>query len=84
MTIVRDELTCKEFVELVTDYLEGALSADLRAQLEAHLQICDDCTLYLGQMRLTIAALRASTAGPLSSDVRERLLRSFRQIRPRG
>ena len=55
------DLTCRELVELVTDYLEETLPPTERARFEAHLADCDDCPLYLGQMRLTIRALGALT-----------------------
>jgi len=59
-------LTCQELVELVTDYLEGALDDDLRARFEQHLAACAGCTEYLDQMRLTIR-----TTGRLSEDTLE-------------
>lgn len=54
--IVRDvtELTCKEVVELVTEYLSGALDAEGRVRLEQHFLVCPPCTLHLGQVRSTI------------------------------
>src|SRR4051812_45684181 len=51
-------LTCRELVELVTDYLEDALGAGDRARFEAHLRACEGCSAYLGQMRSTIWATR--------------------------
>lgn len=50
-------LSCKEMVELVTDYLEDALSADMRDRFERHLTACHPCVVYIEQMRQTIAAL---------------------------
>jgi anti-sigma factor RsiW len=44
---------CIEFVELVTDYLEGVLPDRERRALEHHLSLCDPCTAYLEQMRET-------------------------------
>jgi anti-sigma factor RsiW len=52
------ELSCRELVELVTDYLEGVLTAAERMRFEAHLSECDGCEAYLEQMLLTIRALR--------------------------
>lgn len=52
-----DELTCKELVELVTDYFEGQLPASEQARFEAHLAICPGCQNYLEQMRQTIRLL---------------------------
>lgn len=83
MSVARDELNCQEFVELVTDYLEGALPAELRERVEAHLQVCDGCTLYLGQMRVTVRALKLNAATTIDQQFRERLLQHFR-TRPHG
>ena len=41
-----DLMTCREFVELVTDYLEGTLPDSERVRMEAHLAECDGCTGY--------------------------------------
>jgi anti-sigma factor RsiW len=63
----RDELVCEEMVELITDYLEGALSRSQRQRFEAHLAGCEHCTEYLEQMRATIrlsGRLRAEAMTP--------------------
>jgi len=41
------ELTCKELVEVVTDYLEGSMPAERRLLFEEHLAFCDWCQTYL-------------------------------------
>lgn len=48
------ELACRQMVELVTDYLEGAMPRRLRRRFEAHIAGCEHCSEYLAQMRLTI------------------------------
>jgi anti-sigma factor RsiW len=48
------DLTCRELVELVTDYLDGALPRRDRKRFEAHLRGCGNCTLYVEQFRETI------------------------------
>lgn len=83
MSVARAELSCQEFVELVTDYLEDALPAELRDRVEAHLQVCDGCTLYLGQIRVTVRALKLSAAPTIDPQFRERMLQNFR-TRPHG
>ena len=45
-------LSCQEVVELVTDYLEGALSEERRRELVEHLRDCIDCLRYYGQIQL--------------------------------
>jgi anti-sigma factor RsiW len=71
------DLTCREMVELVNDYLEGALSEADRARFEAHLAICDPCTRYLAQVRETIELTGRLTEGSMPEPVRDDLLRTF-------
>jgi predicted anti-sigma-YlaC factor YlaD len=73
-----DEMTCKELVELVTEYLEGTLSALDCARFEEHLAECPGCRTYLQQMRQTIRVLGRLPEESLSPDSREELLRAFR------
>ena len=53
-----DEVTCQQFVELITDYFEGALGERTLSHVEEHLVLCDWCVAYTEQMKATIAALR--------------------------
>ncbi len=72
------QLTCKEVVELITDYLEGTLSEDLRLRMEEHLAGCDGCTAYLEQMRQTIRLTGKLREESLTPGQRADLLRLFR------
>ena len=54
------DLTCRELVELVTDYLEGTLPARERARFEAHLRECEACVAYVEQMRTTVRLAHAA------------------------
>ena len=67
-SVTADEITCQQFVELITDYFEGSLAPRRLSQVEEHLVMCDWCVTYLEQMELTIASLRAlqgpAKAGP--------------------
>ena len=73
-----DEMTCKELVELVTEYLEGTLFTLDCARFEEHLAGCPGCRTYLQQMRHTIRVLGRLPEESLSPDSREELLRTFR------
>ncbi|HET9304043.1 MAG TPA: MFS transporter [Propionibacteriaceae bacterium] len=57
-----DEVACKQFVELVADYLDDALSPEMRTKFERHLAGCDGCTTYLSQTQQMIAELRGLSA----------------------
>ena len=73
-----EDLTCKELVELVTEYLEESLSPRVRAQFEEHLAVCPGCDTYLEQMRQTIRAMGELTEDSLEPETREKLLALFR------
>jgi anti-sigma factor RsiW len=55
--VLARDIACREAVELVTDYLDDALSSKDRRRFERHLERCDGCTAYLDQVRATIAAV---------------------------
>lgn len=75
-----DPLACREFVELVTDYLDGALSDADHARFEAHLGACDGCESYLEQMRAVVTTL-GTPPPPADGRTREALLQAFRDVR---
>ncbi len=74
-------MICRELVELVTEYLEGALPEADRLALEAHLAECDGCTRYLEQMRTTIRVTGTLTEERIAPEAREALLGAFRAWR---
>ncbi len=78
MNVEVEDITCREVVELVTDYLEGALSEADRARFDGHLAICEPCVAYVEQIRLTIAASGAISDEQLDPEAREELLAAFR------
>jgi predicted anti-sigma-YlaC factor YlaD len=57
-SVTADEVTCQQFVELVTDYFEGALAPSALSLVEEHLVMCDWCRTYVEQMQTTIVALQ--------------------------
>jgi len=75
------ELPCQEVVELVTDYLEGALSPAEHRRFEAHLAGCPHCTEYLAQMRETIRLAGRVTPEDLTPQMRTDLTDVFRRWR---
>ena len=74
-----ESLSCQELVELVTDYLEGALApADLR-RFEEHIEGCGKCTTYLAQMRATIRVTGTLTPDDLTPEAESELLALFKE-----
>jgi len=72
------ELTCRELVELVTDYFEGALSPEAQARFDQHMAKCDWCKLYLDQMRATVLAMGKLTEDSITPQAQAELLNAFR------
>jgi anti-sigma factor RsiW len=78
------ELVCQQVVELVTDYLEDALSADDRQRFEHHLAGCPHCTEYLAQMRETIRLAGRVAPEDLTPVMRADLTDVYRRWRAEG
>jgi len=74
----RGGLTCIALVELVTDYLDGALSKSDRARFEAHLGDCHGCTAYLEEFRETIRLTGSLREDDVDPAARDTLLEQFR------
>jgi anti-sigma factor RsiW len=75
----RPDLVCQQVVELVTDYLDDALSRSDRKRFEAHLRNCPNCTTYLEQMRATIAATGSFRPEDLSPEAATEFTDLFRR-----
>lgn len=73
-----EQLSCQELVELVTSYLEGALSPGEHDCFVHHIEGCVGCREYLAQMRATIELTGTLTPDDLSPDAEARLLETFR------
>jgi anti-sigma factor RsiW len=78
MTELAEAMTCRELVELVTDYLEGALSEPERRRFEEHISTCPGCTNYIEQMRLVIKAGDRLTEQAIDPAARDALIDAFR------
>ena len=73
------DLNCDELVELVTDYLDGALDEETERRVTDHLAGCDGCTTYVDQIRQTVTSLGASPPDvELTDEARNALLAAFR------
>ena len=73
-----EHLTCKELVELVTDYLEGTLTHEDRFRFEEHLTTCPPCQAHIDQMVGTIRALGHVPEEAISVETEQSLLEAFR------
>jgi anti-sigma factor RsiW len=82
--IVPGGISCREVVELVTDYLDGALAPDVRERFEVHLAACDPCVFYVEQIRTTKRLAAAAEAELEHRPDRDALLAAFHEFRRGG
>jgi anti-sigma factor RsiW len=80
----RRALVCQQVVEMVTDYLEGALAPADRKRFDRHLASCPHCTVYLAQMRETIRLAGRLTPEDLSPPMRDAFTDLYRSWRAEG
>ena len=73
------ELTCREIVELVTNYVEGALPLADRLRFERHLVYCPGCVYYLDQIQTTLQLVGGLREDDCPPKVQETFLRAFRE-----
>jgi anti-sigma factor RsiW len=73
------DITCRQAVALMTDYLEGALSEDDRALVEAHLSECEACTEHLRQIRITVTVTGRVCDEALNPRARQDLMNLYRR-----
>jgi anti-sigma factor RsiW len=71
-------MNCSEVVELMTEYLENALSVEDRRRFEEHLSGCGGCQAYLEQMRATLRLTGRLAAEPVPPELEDELLNAFR------
>jgi len=79
----RDPYRCQEAVELVTDYLEGALSPEEIERFEHHLRVCPPCVRYVEQVRRTADVLGRVHPDPPTRTARHALLDAFGDVASR-
>lgn len=78
-----DEMSCKELVEIITEYIEGTLPPQERQRFEEHLANCPGCQTYLEQMRQTIRAVGHLSEESIPAEFKEPLLAAFRNWKKR-
>ena len=79
----QQELTCEELVEIVTEYLEGGLTDAERKRFEGHVAVCEGCSNYLDQIRITIEIAGRVTVDDLMEETKAELLSAFRDWKRR-
>ena len=75
------EITCRQLVELITDYLDDRMPVEQRLRFEQHIAYCSPCAAYLEQIRQTISVTGALREDDLDQQARDAMLSVFRDFR---
>jgi anti-sigma factor RsiW len=70
-------MTCRQLVELVTEYFDGTLSWRDRRRFERHIRACQWCARYVEQMRVTVRTVGHLDVESISPSARAELLTAF-------
>jgi anti-sigma factor RsiW len=81
LSLRRKDIVCQQAVEMITDYLDGALSRRDRRRLETHFRACPNCSAYLEQIRLTIQLTGGIETDDLSPEAQAELSDLYRRWR---
>lgn len=73
-----ESFSCRQVVELVTDYLDRGLAADQRLAFERHVAVCPPCRGYLSQLRLITRTAGTLTEEDVPDHLRESILAAFK------
>ena len=76
--------SCRQVVDLVTDYVDGALPSSERLAFEQHVAICPPCRAYFAQMRAVVRVAGSLREDHLPEPVRENLRNAFRDWKRRS
>lgn len=84
--LIRNQLriTCVDALELMTEFLDRALSAEDQERFRAHLDGCEACAVYLDQLRLTVqitGTLRGQDEYQVDQSTMEDLVDIYRSTR---
>ena len=77
-TPVEHGYSCREVVELASEYLEGAMTTDQMTRFELHLNLCDGCSSFVEQVRATVAMARVLPEEEIPDELKGKLLAAFR------
>jgi anti-sigma factor RsiW len=81
LSLRRRDIVCQQAVELVTDYLDGALSRRDRRRFESHLRACPNCSAYLEQIKITIELTGSIQPEDLTPQARTDIVELYRRWR---
>jgi anti-sigma factor RsiW len=73
------DVDCRRLVELLHEFLSGEMPPEEYATLQAHIEQCPPCGVYLTTYKLTITMSRRLPPVEIPTDAAERLLAALKR-----
>ena len=70
-------LTCKQFLQELSEFLDETVGADERKKLEEHIKACPNCWVITDTTKKTISVYKCTEPVPLPADVQSRLMKAL-------
>ena len=67
------KITCKTFLDELTDYLDESAAPEIRVSLEAHLAKCPDCWVVYDETKRSVQIVQKMDCRAMPPEVRHRL-----------
>lgn len=67
-------LTCKQFLDELSDYLDETVDSAVRSRLEQHIQECPNCWVMCDTTKKTVQIYKGMDPYPIPQDVEARLM----------
>jgi anti-sigma factor RsiW len=77
-------LTCKEFLNELSDYLDEKIDAEVRRKLERHIAECPNCWVICDTTKKTIQVYKGMEPYPIPPDMHNRLMIALEKKRAAG
>ena len=75
--MAQKKITCRSFLEDLSDYIDGELEQEVRASLEAHLAKCPKCWVVFDETKRTVEIFQSVNCHPMPEKVHSRLLEAI-------
>ena len=67
-------LTCKQFLQELSDFLDESIDPGLRSEIERHVNECPNCWVVCDTTRRTLKVFKGMEAQAVPASVQQRLL----------
>lgn len=72
-----DQHTCRYLLDSLSDYVDGSLGKEFCAEIDRHLENCENCRIVIDSLRKTVYLYHSTSSQTptVPNDVKQRLFR---------